>query len=114
MTVLVVITNGDLPRSGPGLTTLASADPKDNYLTLLYKTHPLPQVRLDQLAPGLTTLDSIKGPATEQQSEIALGAAQLLLLPIITFSMAGTSELNIVVVLSLPTFPSQLIASAFV
>jgi beta-barrel assembly-enhancing protease len=44
------------------LTTLASADPKDNYLTLLYKTHPLPQVRLDQLAPGLTTLDSIKGP----------------------------------------------------
>jgi beta-barrel assembly-enhancing protease len=44
------------------LTTLASADPKDNYLTLLYKTHPLPQVRLDKLAPGLTTLDSIKAP----------------------------------------------------
>ena len=44
------------------LTTLASADPKDNYLVLLYKTHPLPQARLDKLAPGLTTLDSIKGP----------------------------------------------------
>ena len=44
------------------LTTLASADPKDNYLPLLYKTHPLPQVRLDKLAPGLTTLDSIKAP----------------------------------------------------
>ena len=44
------------------LTTLASADPKDNYLTLLYKTHPLPQARLDQLAPGLATLDSIKAP----------------------------------------------------
>jgi len=44
------------------LTTLASADPKDNYLTLLYKTHPLPQTRLDKLAPGLTTLDSIKAP----------------------------------------------------
>ena len=44
------------------LTTLASADPKDNFLTLLYKTHPLPQVRLDKLAPGLTTLDSIKAP----------------------------------------------------
>jgi predicted Zn-dependent protease len=44
------------------LTTLASADPKDNFLTLLYKTHPLPQARLDQLAPGLTTLDAIKGP----------------------------------------------------
>jgi predicted Zn-dependent protease len=44
------------------LTTLASADPKDNYLTLLYKTHPLPQARLDKLAPGLTTLDSIKAP----------------------------------------------------
>ncbi len=44
------------------LTTLASADPKDNYLTLLFKTHPLPQARLDQLAPGLATLDSIKAP----------------------------------------------------
>lgn len=44
------------------LTTLASADPKDNFLTLLYKTHPLPQVRLDRLAPGLATLDSIKAP----------------------------------------------------
>jgi predicted Zn-dependent protease len=44
------------------LTTLASADPKDDYLTLLYKTHPLPQARLDKLAPGLTTLDSIKAP----------------------------------------------------
>ena len=44
------------------LTTLASADPKDTFLTLLYKTHPLPQARLDQLAPGLTTLDAIKAP----------------------------------------------------
>lgn len=44
------------------LTTLASADPKDNFLTLLYKTHPLPQDRLDKLAPGLTTLDGIKAP----------------------------------------------------
>ena len=44
------------------LTTLASADPKDNFLTLLYKTHPLPQVRLDKLAPGLATLDSINAP----------------------------------------------------
>jgi predicted Zn-dependent protease len=44
------------------LTTLASADPKDSYLTLLYKTHPLPQVRLDKLAPGLATLDSINAP----------------------------------------------------
>jgi beta-barrel assembly-enhancing protease len=44
------------------LTTLASADPKDNFLALLYKTHPLPQARLDKLAPGLTTLDSIKAP----------------------------------------------------
>lgn len=44
------------------LTTLASADPKDNFLTLLTKTHPLPQVRLDRLAPGLATLDSIKAP----------------------------------------------------
>lgn len=42
------------------LTTLASADPKDNYLTLLYKTHPLPQDRLDKLAPGLATLDEIQ------------------------------------------------------
>lgn len=44
------------------LTTLASADPKDNFLALLYKTHPLPQDRLDKLAPGLTTLDTIQGP----------------------------------------------------
>ncbi|MEO8164186.1 MAG: M48 family metalloprotease [Betaproteobacteria bacterium] len=44
------------------LTTLASADPKDAFLTLLYKTHPLPQARLDKLAPGLGTLDSIKAP----------------------------------------------------
>lgn len=34
-------------------------------------------------------LDSIKGPATEQQSEIALGAAQLLLLPIARESRGG-------------------------
>lgn len=44
------------------LTTLASADPKDNFLTLLSKTHPLPQVRLDRLAPGLATLESVNGP----------------------------------------------------
>jgi predicted Zn-dependent protease len=44
------------------LTTLASADPKDTFLTLLYKTHPLPQVRLDQLAPSLAALDSVKAP----------------------------------------------------
>ncbi|HEV8647688.1 MAG TPA: M48 family metalloprotease [Burkholderiales bacterium] len=52
------------------LTTLASADPKDNFLTLLTKTHPLPQVRLDSLAPGLATLDDIKAtqiPARFQQ-----------------------------------------------
>ena len=45
------------------LTTLASADPKDNFLTLLTKTHPLPQARLDELAPGLATLEGIKAPA---------------------------------------------------
>jgi predicted Zn-dependent protease len=44
------------------LTTLASAAPDDNYLTLLTKTHPLPQVRLDNLAPGLATLDGIRAP----------------------------------------------------
>jgi predicted Zn-dependent protease len=44
------------------LTTLASADPKDNFLTLLTKTHPLPQARLDSLAPGLATLDGINAP----------------------------------------------------
>lgn len=44
------------------LTTLASADPKDNFLTLLTKTHPLPQVRLDSLATGLATLDGLKTP----------------------------------------------------
>jgi predicted Zn-dependent protease len=44
------------------LTTLASADPKDNFLTLLTKTHPLPQIRLDSLAPGLANLEGIKAP----------------------------------------------------
>jgi len=44
------------------LTTLASADPKDNFLTLLTKTHPLPQVRLDTLVPGLATVESVNGP----------------------------------------------------
>ncbi len=44
------------------LTTLATADPKDNYLSLLYKTHPQPQARLDMLAPGLATLEAIKAP----------------------------------------------------
>ena len=44
------------------LTTLASADPKDNFLTLLTKTHPLPQARLDTLAPGLATVESANGP----------------------------------------------------
>jgi predicted Zn-dependent protease len=44
------------------LTTLAAADPKDNFLSLLYKTHPLPQARLDTLAPGLASLDSITAP----------------------------------------------------
>ena len=41
-------------------------------------------------------------------------STQLPSLPINRFSIAGTSELNIVVVLSLPTLPSQAIASAFV
>ncbi len=44
------------------LTTLASADPKDNFLTLLTKTHPLPQARLDRLEPGIATLEAIKAP----------------------------------------------------
>ena len=44
------------------LTTLASADPKDTYLALLYKTHPLPQARIDKLEPGMLTLEAIKGP----------------------------------------------------
>ncbi len=44
------------------LTTLASADPKDNFLTLLTKTHPLPQARLDRLEAGIATLDAIKAP----------------------------------------------------
>ena len=44
------------------LTTLATADPKDGYLKLLFKTHPLPQARLDALAPGLGTLDNIQAP----------------------------------------------------
>jgi len=44
------------------LTTLATADPNDSFLSLLYKTHPLPQVRLDKLAPGLATLEGIKAP----------------------------------------------------
>jgi beta-barrel assembly-enhancing protease len=42
------------------LTTLASADPQDNFLSLMYKTHPLPQARLDKLVPGLSTLEAIK------------------------------------------------------
>jgi predicted Zn-dependent protease len=42
------------------LTTLATADPKDNFLSLLYKTHPLPQVRLDKLTPGMAALDNLK------------------------------------------------------
>ena len=41
-------------------------------------------------------------------------ATQLLSLPIVTFSIAGTSELNIVSVLSLPTWSSSAIACAFV
>jgi predicted Zn-dependent protease len=44
------------------LTTLASADPKDTFLALLYKTHPLPQARIDKLGPGMLTLDAITGP----------------------------------------------------
>jgi predicted Zn-dependent protease len=44
------------------LTTLATADPKDGYLKLLFKTHPLPQARLDALAPGLGSLDAIQAP----------------------------------------------------
>jgi predicted Zn-dependent protease len=42
------------------LTTLATADPKDNFLSLLYKTHPLPQARLDKLTPGMANLDNLK------------------------------------------------------
>ena len=50
-----------------------------------------------------------------QASPAAIAAfTQLPSLPINTFSIAGTSDENIVVVLSLPTLPSQAIASAFV
>lgn len=52
------------------LTTLATADPKDNFLSLLYKTHPLPQVRLDKLAPGLATLDGIKAPQNASRFQL--------------------------------------------
>jgi predicted Zn-dependent protease len=51
------------------LTTLATADPNDNFLSLLYKTHPLPQARLDKLSPGLATLDSLKAPQNAERFE---------------------------------------------
>lgn len=41
-------------------------------------------------------LDSIKGPATEQQAQIALGAAQLLLLPIARESRGGVEVKELV------------------
>ncbi|MGH8678701.1 MAG: M48 family metalloprotease [Burkholderiales bacterium] len=37
------------------LTTLAAANPKDAYLALLFKTHPAPEARIDQLALGMGT-----------------------------------------------------------
>jgi predicted Zn-dependent protease len=49
------------------LTTLASADPQDNFLSLMYKTHPLPQARLDRLVPGLSTLEAIKAPQNSER-----------------------------------------------
>lgn len=49
------------------LSTLASADPQDNFLSLMYKTHPLPQARLDKLVPGLSTLESIKAPQNTER-----------------------------------------------
>ena len=49
------------------LTTLASVNPKDNYLSLLYKTHPLPQVRLDKLVPGLSAVEAIKAPQNPER-----------------------------------------------
>jgi predicted Zn-dependent protease len=52
------------------LTTLATADPKDNFLSLLYKTHPLPQARLDKLAPGLASLDGIKAPQNASRFQL--------------------------------------------
>lgn len=56
----------------PGvLTTLATADPKDNFLSLLYKTHPLPEARLDKLAPGLVTLESLKAAQNAERFEKA-------------------------------------------
>lgn len=56
----------------PGvLTTLATADPKDNFLSLLYKTHPLPDARLDKLAPGLVTLESLKAAQNAERFEKA-------------------------------------------
>jgi len=51
------------------LTTLATADPSDNFLSLLYKTHPLPQARLDKLSPGLATLDALKTPQNAERFE---------------------------------------------
>ena len=52
--------------------------------------------------------------ATVLLAAVIVLATQLESLWMVTFSMAGTSELNIVVILSLPTLPSQAIACAFV
>ena len=68
MGVVLAMRAGYDPYGLPAvLSTLASADPQDSFLTLLYKTHPLPQARLDRLAPGLMTLDSVKAPQNESR-----------------------------------------------
>ena len=59
------------------LSTLASADPKDNFLTLLTKTHPLPQARLDRLEPGIATLDAIKAPQNADRFQEFTGKLHL-------------------------------------
>lgn len=57
------------PYSLPAvLQTLAAANPNDAYLALLFKTHPAPTARLDQLAIGMGTRFDAFGGSPENAS----------------------------------------------
>src|SRR3954464_13072440 len=76
---------------------------------MMWNGSPLVQVRLPPatlLPTGFLLIHAL--------AESIVELTQLPSLPINRFSIAGTSELNIVVVLSLPTLPSHAMACALV
>lgn len=61
------------------LTTLAAVNPADSYLALLYKTHPPPDARIQQLMTGMGTRFDVFTEARQNESRFQQATRRLQL-----------------------------------